>query len=116
MMTAATIILLQTAPIGFAEAGWKYYLVIICWSAFFLPCIYFFWPETARLSLEEIGKNFGDEVAVHITDATDEEKARLDRELQDADVVKDNGVVVSSETQGTRGSESASEQDNQKKA
>ena len=22
---------------GFNNAGWKYYLVIICWSAFFLP-------------------------------------------------------------------------------
>ncbi|KAL1644918.1 hypothetical protein SLS58_003989 [Diplodia intermedia] len=112
---AATIILLQTAPLGFAQAGWKYYLVIICWSAFFLPCIYFFWPETARLSLEEIGKNFGDEVAVHLTDATDEEKARLDRELQDADVIKDNGVVVKNEAQATRGSDSVSEQETQKR-
>lgn len=34
---SATIILLQTAPMGFANAGWKYYLVIICWSAFFIP-------------------------------------------------------------------------------
>lgn len=66
---------------GFAAAGWKYYLVIICWSAFFIPVIYFFWPETARLTLEEIAKNFGEEVAVHLTDATDEEKARLDRKL-----------------------------------
>jgi hypothetical protein len=22
---------------GFSAAGWKYYLVIICWSAFFIP-------------------------------------------------------------------------------
>lgn len=22
---------------GFQEVGWKYYLVIICWSAFFIP-------------------------------------------------------------------------------
>ena len=57
---------MQTAPTGFAEVGWKYYLVIICWSVFFIPVIYFFWPETAQLSLEEIGKNFGDEVAVHV--------------------------------------------------
>ncbi|KAI1867735.1 uncharacterized protein JN550_006876 [Neoarthrinium moseri] len=75
---AATIILLQTAPIGFAAVGWKYFLLVICWSIFFIPCIYFFWPETARLSLEEIGKQFGDEVAVHINDATDAEKAVLD--------------------------------------
>lgn len=33
----ATLILLNTAPIGFADVGWKYYLVIICWSAAFIP-------------------------------------------------------------------------------
>lgn len=34
---SATIILLQTAPIGFAEVGWKYFLVVICWCIVFLP-------------------------------------------------------------------------------
>lgn len=43
--------------------------------------IYFFFPETARLSLEEIAKNFGEEVAVNITDATDEEMARVQKNL-----------------------------------
>lgn len=43
--------------------------------------IYFFFPETARLSLEEIAQKFGEEVAVHLTDATDEEKAELDDKL-----------------------------------
>lgn len=49
--------------------------------------VYFFWPETARLSLEEVAKNFGDEVAVHINDATDEEKKQLDKRLEEVDVV-----------------------------
>lgn len=79
---SATIILLQTAPIGFAEVSWKYFLVVICWSAIFIPLVYFYWPETARLSLEEIGQQFGDEVAVHLIDATDEEKAAIDQKLQ----------------------------------
>ena len=43
---ASTIILLQTAPIGFAQVGWKYFLVVICWCAVFIPIIYFFFPET----------------------------------------------------------------------
>lgn len=43
--------------------------------------IYFFFPETARLTLEEIAKKFGEEVAVHITDAPDEEKVRIERNL-----------------------------------
>ncbi|KAK1144416.1 hypothetical protein N8T08_005569 [Aspergillus melleus] len=76
---AATIILLQVAPMGFNNAGWKFYLLIICWSAVFIPVIYFFFPETAQLTLEEIAKQFGEEVAVHLTGATDEEKAQIAR-------------------------------------
>lgn len=81
LVSPATIILLQTAPIGFAAVGWKYFLLVICWSVAFIPILYFYWPETAKLSLEEIGKQFGDEVAVHINDATDAEKAELDAKL-----------------------------------
>jgi (p)ppGpp synthase/HD superfamily hydrolase len=43
--------------------------------------IYFFFPETAGLTLEEVAQNFGEEVAVQLTGATDEEKARLDHQL-----------------------------------
>lgn len=81
LTVAATITLLQTAPIGFGVVGWKYFLLVICWSVLFIPAIYFFWPETAKLSLEEIGKQFGDEVAVHITDATQEERDMIDQKL-----------------------------------
>ncbi|KAI9041784.1 putative MFS sugar transporter [Aspergillus affinis] len=77
---AATIILLQVAPMGFNNAGWKFYLLVICWSAVFIPVIYFFFPETAQLTLEEIAKRFGEEVAVNITGATDEEKAQIARD------------------------------------
>lgn len=43
--------------------------------------IYFFFPETARLTLEEIAKNFGEEVAVHVTDVMDEGKDQLEHNL-----------------------------------
>ena len=84
---AATIILLQTAPIGINQVGWKYYLVIICWCIVFIPIVYFFFPETARLSLEEISAKFGDDVAVHINDVSEEQRRELDDFLKTEDVV-----------------------------
>jgi hypothetical protein len=86
---AATIILLQTAPSGFVTIGWRYYLVIICWCVVFIPMIYFFWPETARLSLEEIAAKFGDDVAVHINDIPEDQRRELDAYLDTTDVVHD---------------------------
>jgi hypothetical protein len=47
-----------------------------------MAVVYLFWPETARLSLEEVAHNFGDEVAVHVYDASEKEKKRLDQALQ----------------------------------
>lgn len=84
---AATIVLLQTAPIGIQNVGWRYYLVIICWCIVFVPLVYFFWPETARLSLEEIAGKFGDDVAVHVNDISEERRRELDDFLKTQDVV-----------------------------
>ncbi|KAI1611550.1 MFS transporter [Exophiala viscosa] len=84
---AATLILLQTAPIGFVTIGWKYYLIIVCWCIVYLPMIYFFWPETARLSLEEISAKFGDDVAVHVNDVSEEQRRELDEFLKSKDIV-----------------------------
>ncbi|EPE09518.1 mfs sugar transporter [Ophiostoma piceae UAMH 11346] len=84
---AATLVLLQTAPMGFQNAGWKYYLVIIIWCIVFIPIVYFYFPETARLSLEEISARFGDDVAVHVNDISAEQRKELDEFLKTADVV-----------------------------
>jgi hypothetical protein len=40
--------------------------------------VYFYWPETARLSLEEVAKHFGDEVAVYIHDTDLESQRKRD--------------------------------------
>ncbi|KIW02571.1 hypothetical protein, variant 2 [Verruconis gallopava] len=84
---ASTIILLQTAPIGIVHVGWKYYLVIIVWCIFFIPIVYLFFPETARLSLEEISAKFGDDVAVHVNDVSADQRRELDEFLKATDVV-----------------------------
>jgi len=47
---------------------------------------YYFFPETAQLSLEEIAKNFGDDVAVYVNDATTEQREKLDAFLKKIDL------------------------------
>jgi hypothetical protein len=91
---ASTLILLQTAPIGFVHVGWKYYLVIIVWCIFFIPVVYFFFPETAKLSLEEISARFGDDVAVHVNDVSAEQRKELDEFLGQMDVAQIEATTV----------------------
>jgi hypothetical protein len=79
--------------------GWKYYLVIIIWSALFIPVIYFYFPETAGLSLEEINAKFGDDVAVHIHDVSEEQRRELD------DMLRQKGDIVHMETEANVGKE-----------
>lgn len=52
------------------------------------PVVYFFWPETARLSLEEIAAAFGDEVAIDFHVLTEEQRNELDERLKKTDLVK----------------------------
>ena len=40
--------------------------------------MWYLFPETKGLSLEEIGEKFGDEVVVHLNEVTDEQLAQLD--------------------------------------
>ncbi|KAF7563903.1 hypothetical protein G7046_g210 [Stylonectria norvegica] len=58
-----TLIYTQTAPTGFAQVGWKYYLVFIIVPLLGAPVMHFYFPETKRLSLEEIGALFGEKQA-----------------------------------------------------
>jgi hypothetical protein len=53
----------QAAPVAFADVGWKYHLVFILVPAMSTPLMWFKFPETKGLSLEEIGAFFGDEIA-----------------------------------------------------
>jgi hypothetical protein len=50
----------MVTPPAFAAIGYNTYTVFACINAFMVPCVYFFYPETAYRSLEEMDEIFQD--------------------------------------------------------
>ncbi|KAI0882812.1 general substrate transporter [Annulohypoxylon maeteangense] len=44
----------EITPIGIQKLGWKFYIIWTITNALFLPVIYFFYPETANRTLEDL--------------------------------------------------------------
>jgi hypothetical protein len=57
----ANIIWLQAAPKAFQTIGWHYYLFFIIFTALGTVWVFFTFPDTRNLPLEEIARLFGDE-------------------------------------------------------
>lgn len=89
--TTSTV-LLTSAGTAFKNIGWRFYLVFIIIPALSVPLIFWYYPETKGLSLEEIGALFGDTVAVDITHLSEKERAELDKtiELQLPELIEDS--------------------------
>ena len=56
--------------------SWKFFIVLIIPPACLWIFFYLFYPETRQRSLEDIAEAFGDKVAVHYFNATEEEEAQ----------------------------------------
>ncbi|KAJ5718210.1 MFS transporter [Penicillium malachiteum] len=78
----ASEVTLVAAPVALTNIGWKFYLVLIVPSLFYIGMICFFFPETKGRTLEEIGALFGDDahVAFHWYNATAEEWEKIAEE------------------------------------
>lgn len=44
----------MVTPPAFANIGYQTYIIFAVINAFMVPCVYFFYPETAYRSLEEV--------------------------------------------------------------
>lgn len=51
-------VVVSVTPTGIANLGWKYYLIYAITNMAFVPIVWYFYVETARLSLEEIDRVF----------------------------------------------------------
>ncbi|KAM0478175.1 hypothetical protein ACHAPX_005364 [Trichoderma viride] len=51
-------LVVMITPVAFTNIKWKTYVVFAVLNAFIVPCVYFFFPETAYRSLEEMDTIF----------------------------------------------------------
>lgn len=65
-----------TTPLGFTALGWKYYLIWGASAATIVPVVYFLYPETTDLSIEEIDQVFVDAPSVLSTPRLAEERRK----------------------------------------
>ncbi|KAJ9200974.1 hypothetical protein DTO164E3_3723 [Paecilomyces variotii] len=47
-------VIVEITPIGIQNIGWKFWIIWTVFNAAFLPVIYFFYPETANRTLEDM--------------------------------------------------------------
>jgi len=76
-------LIVQVTPTMIASIGWKTYLVFGVFNASFIPVIYFFYPETAGRSLEELDIVFA---KAHAERRTPVHVARTMPKMDDAQV------------------------------
>ncbi|KAI9710446.1 MAG: hypothetical protein M1812_007414 [Candelaria pacifica] len=48
----------EITPIGIENLQWKFYIIWVIFNASFVPIVYFFYPETADRSLEDLDRLF----------------------------------------------------------
>ncbi|KAG6366713.1 hypothetical protein INS49_000892 [Diaporthe citri] len=63
-----TFLVVEITPVSIGNIGYRTYIYFCIFNFCFLPLIYFFYPETQNLTLEQIDKLFtGDKVMLHWT-------------------------------------------------
>lgn len=90
-LNVINIIWLQVAPTAFENIGWKFYLCFIVPGTVMGLIIWFWFPNTKGIPLEEVAAIFGDEIE-HVDEPVH------DHRLQSKDRTVDTGRVTELET------------------
>ena len=69
VLALANVVYTQAAPTAFATIGWKFYLVFIILTFIGGVVIWFYYPDTRHMPLEELAALFGDEDEVAVYQA-----------------------------------------------
>ncbi|VUC30958.1 unnamed protein product [Clonostachys rosea] len=51
-------VIVEITPIGIQNLGWKFWIVFTVFNTAFMPVIYFFYPETANRTLEDLDEYY----------------------------------------------------------
>lgn len=63
-----TFLVVEITPVSISNIAWRTYIYFSVFNFAFVPLVYFFYPETRNLSLEQIDRLFtGDKVMLHWT-------------------------------------------------
>jgi hypothetical protein len=84
----------QVTPVGISNIGWRYYIIYAIFNACFVPIMYFFYPETKGLELEDVDRLFAHGNAKQMLEADDIKAADDTRRVEDVENGKNHGKVL----------------------
>lgn len=85
-------------PVIINRLQWKAYLIFMCTNFAFVPLVYFCYPETARLTLEEIDFLFTDNEKSAVKLSLELQKER--KRGQGHSIVVDTGILRNTSVSG----------------
>lgn len=72
LLVQFTFLVVEITPVSIKTIGYRTYIYFAVFNACFIPLIYFYYPESARLTLEEIDFLFtGEKVLLHMPEVGD---------------------------------------------
>lgn len=90
----------EITPIGIQSIRWKFYIIWTVFNASFVPLTYFFYPETADRTLEDIDRMFRDNQSILVfrdPDMTSSKRPRRYVEHTEREIRRNSSVVTTTD-------------------